>query len=536
MTTKQDRISAIGGQQLGGLSPLSIAKAIWNHRFIGIVVWLLLMAAVVLIVRRLPSVYRAETSILVESQRIPETYVSATVAPNLQDRLNAISDQILSYSRLSDLIQRFDLYRKERRHRTMEEIVDMMRSDIKITADKSALGSDGHPAAFQISYQGPNPETVAQVAQQIGSFFIDENVRERSIEAEGTSQFLESQLAEAKRRLEEQEAMLSRYKLEHSGELPEQENALLASSGQMKTELTGIQDALNRAQQNKTMLQASLSDARMAEAAFGQMLKQAAPVPAGGTAVQADFPPQTESERLEAQLAVLRGRYGDEYPDVRHLKEQLAQARAAEKKMALSPAKPPAAGNPGQASAAALVQTSHSSPQSLQTLIASKSRITDLTAQIAAANTEIASLEKQRQGILRDLSALESHIAELPVREQQLASVTRDYETTKAAYQSLLDKKLSADVAADMEKRQKAERFVMLDAARVPQKPIKPKRELLDAGGCIAALAVAILLALGLELRKGVLLGEWEIPSSVTILGRIPVMALAAPAEEGRTQ
>jgi len=524
--TKLNHNNPLHASQLGSFAPLSIAKAVWNHRFLCLAVWLLLTAATVLIVHRLPSVYRAETTILVESQRIPENYVSPTVTPSLQDRLNAISDQILSYSRLMELIERFDLYHQERQHMTPEEIVDKMRSDIKITADRATLGSSGHPAAFRISYQGSNPTLVAEVAQQIGNFFIDENVRERSIEAEGTSEFLESQLADAKKRLEQQEAMLSRFKLEHNGELPEQENALLASAGQLKTELSGVQDAINRAQQNKTVLMASLSDAQMAQAAYTQLLQQSAPVAVSPSQPVAAGP--TEVERLQAQLADLRTRYGDQYPDVRHLKEQLEQAREAEKKMAASHAKP-AAETPGQAPVTTLVKTTHSSPQSLQTLLASEQRITDLKAQITAVNTEIANLEKERQNILHDLAVIDSHLQALPVREQQLASVTRDYETTKAAYQSLLDKKLAADVAADMEKRQKAERFVMLDAARVPQKPIKPKRQLIDACGCAAALLLAVLLAIGLEFHKGVLLGEWEIPTSVTILGRIPAMAIASP-------
>src|SRR5579875_693613 len=300
--TKLNHNNPLHASQLGSFAPLSIAKAVWNHRFLCLAVWLLLTAATVLIVHRLPSVYRAETTILVESQRIPENYVSPTVTPSLQDRLNAISDQILSYSRLMELIERFDLYHQERQHMTPEEIVDKMRSDIKITADRATLGSSGHPAAFRISYQGSNPTLVAEVAQQIGNFFIDENVRERSIEAEGTSEFLESQLADAKKRLEQQEA-------------------LLASAGQLKTELSGVQDAINRAQQNKTVLMASLSDAQMAQAAYTQLLQQSAPVAVTPSQPVAAGP--TEVERLQAQLADLRTRYGDQYPDVRHLKEQL---------------------------------------------------------------------------------------------------------------------------------------------------------------------------------------------------------------------
>jgi polysaccharide biosynthesis transport protein len=530
---KQDPQRPAGDAPLGGLSPLSFAKAIWNYRFLCLSVWIALTAAVVLVVHRLPPTYRAETSILVESQRIPEKFVSSTVTPELQDRLNTLSDQVLSYPRLMDLIRKFDLYRVERKTHSQEEVVDLMRSDIKI---KAADSTPGHAGSFEISYQGSNPVVITRVVQEIANFFIDENLRERQGEAEGTSQFLEGQLAEAKQRLEAQEAMLSRYKMQYNGELPEQEGALLASSGQMKVELTGIQDALNRAQQNKTMLESTLANAQAADATLEQMLQEGAPAQQVGLSIAGaqglPAPPQKESERLEAELATLRMRYGDQYPDVRHLKEELERVREEEKNAPPAPSK----ASPGETAAQTappVPARARLSPQAQQNIIASRERIADVKRQMASVNSEIANLEKQRQSVMADLNSLESRIENLPLREQQLASVTRDYETTQKAYQSLLDKKLSADVAADMEKRQKAERFVPLDPARVPERPIKPKRQILDGGGCLLALIISIALGVVLELRKGVLLGEWELPPSVTILGRVPEIALS-PVSGGR--
>ena len=530
--TEQETAGSASPSRFGGLSPLSFAKAAWNHRFLCVTAWVVFTAAIAFVVHRLPPTYRVETSILVESQRIPEKFVSATVTPDLQDRLNTLSDQVLSYPRLMALIRKFDLYPVERRNHAQEEVVDLMRSDIKI---KAADSTPGHAGSFQISYEGPNPVVITRVVQEIANFFIDENLRERQGEAEGTSEFLEGQLAEAKQRLEQQEAILSRYKMQYNGELPEQESALLASSGQTKVELTGIQDALNRAQQNKTLLEATLANAQSADATLTQMLQEGAPAPQltlSGQGTQAVAAPQKESERLEAQLASLQMRYGDQYPDVRHLKEELERVREVERRSAASA--PKVSAGEGAAQAAPPVPTgARLSPAAQQNIIASRERIADLKRQIAAVNAEIANLEKQRQSVMTDLNALELRIENLPLREQQLASVTRDYDTTQKAYQSLLDKKLSADVAADMEKRQKAERFVPLDPARVPEKPIKPKREILDAGGCFIALIISIALAVGLELRKGVMLGEWELPPSVTILGRVPEISLR-PASGGK--
>ena len=530
------------------IHPLSVIKAVWNHRLLCLTVFVFISSATVLIVGRLPSVYRAEAAILVESQRIPEKFVSATVNPDLQDRLNILSEQILSYTRLMELIQRYDLYHNERARLVREEIVEKMRADITIKPEKTGTGT-GRPGAFRISYQGPNPGIVAQVTNQVANFFIEENLRQREIEAVGTSQFLESQLAEAKKRLEEQETMLSRYKLQFNGELPQQENALLASTGQAKVQLTGIQDAINRAQQNKAMLEASLASAETSEAALTQMLRDSSADPEARRAIvgvaaglPAVPPPPKESELLEAQLAQLKLRYSDDHPDVRRAKDALERARAAEKKTAVANPKPPAPSVPAEAKAPSSASPStpaNLSPQVGQVLLGSRERINSLKLQISAADHEIELMNKERQNVTRELNSMQARIEKLPVREQQLAAVTRDYETTKAAYQSLLDKKLSADVATDMEKRQKAERFVMLESARVPELPVKPKRLVLDAGGCVFGLVIGLVLAIALEFRKGVLIGEWELPADVEILGRVPKIAMvsvdSAPASAGRS-
>jgi uncharacterized protein involved in exopolysaccharide biosynthesis len=293
-------------------------------------------------------------------------------------------------------------------------------------------------------------------------------------------------------------------------------------------QLVGVQDALNRAQQNKVMLESSLSNAQAASTPVTQTLN-ATPYTesseVGGSAAPA-LQPQTESQRLTTQLAALTIRYGPQHPEVRRIKAELQRALDAEAPVASSTTAPengetPAVKVPGVASGRLRQIPAAAAPG----LAMNHERIDNLKVQIAAADKEIEGLNNERHSIQLNLSSLEGHIENLPLREQQLASVTRDYETTKAAYQSLLDKKLAADVAADMEKRQKAERFVPLEIARVPEKPIKPKRQLLAAGAGLFALALSMALGAALEFRKGVLLGEWELPGSVTILGRIPLMA-----------
>lgn len=152
-----------------------------------------------------------------------------------------------------------------------------------------------------------------------------------------------------------------------------------------------------------------------------------------------------------------------------------------------------------------------------------------LKSQIALTDREIQDLEKRRERVLHDVSELQVRMDKLPMREQQLASLTRDYEASKANYKSLLDKKMAAEMAANMERWQKAERFVMLDAARVPEKPTSPNQPVFMAGGVILSLALAAGIAFLLETRRNVFLGEWELPAGIVIVGRVPKMSVESP-------
>jgi polysaccharide biosynthesis transport protein len=114
------------------------------------------------------------------------------------------------------------------------------------------------------------------------------------------------------------------------------------------------------------------------------------------------------------------------------------------------------------------------------------------------------------------------------VREQEMSQITRDYEISKSNYKVLLDKKLAAEMALDMERRQKSERFTILDPARVPEKPVKPKRPLLYAGGAAASLVIAFLLGFAREARQNVILGEWELPPDCLVIARVPRIDIAS--------
>ena len=226
---------------------------------------------------------------------------------------------------------------------------------------------------------------------------------------------------------------------------------------------------------------------------------------------------------MRAKIGALRLRYRDSHPEIQGLlQEQAALEKAVQEEAAASAAIVPASSDKKASPAPPML---NSDP----TLVTEKEKVASLKSQIALTDREIEDLEKRRERVLRDVGSVQSRMDKLPMREQQLASLTRDYEASKANYKSLLDKKLAAEMAANMERWQKAERFVMLDVARVPEKPTSPNRPVFMAGGVLLSLALAAGVAFLLEARRNVFLGEWELPAGTVVVGRIPKMLVENP-------
>jgi len=510
------------------LSPLSITRMIWKHKLsIGILGAVIALSGA-LVVHRLPAIYSSEAIILVDSQKIPDKLVASTVSTDLQDRIQTISQQILSTTQLKKIIEDFDLYHAERKNLFEEEVLEKMRADISVKLEQGWTGN--RPGAFRVSYQGPSPAVVAQVTNRLANLYIDENLKTREVQAEGTSEFISAQLEAAKKKLDELEAAVSKYKLAHNGELPQQENALIGALSRLQSELEANRDAINRSEQAKLVLDNTIST-----------LESTASVLANGgsttglASASAEGPePKPKSEVMQGQLDVLRLRYSDDHPDVKRMRDEVARLKEserlkaeekkdAEKKEAAAQAAPKSdASKATNAPAKSPRPPERERPELLQ----ARARINAAKAQLIQVNRELEFRKSEQQRILHDMAQYQQRIGQLPVREQEMAQLTRDYEISKANYRSLLDKGLSADMSTDMERRQKSERFTLLDPARTPEKPIKPNRPLLYGLCAVGALVIGLGFGVGREFKQDVLLGEWELPQGLVVLGRLPYIEI----------
>ncbi len=489
--------------------PLSLLRTLWKHKLMIAAVWAAGTAVTFLVSSRLPRSYQAEVLILVDSQEIPERYVEPTVTSAIQERLATLSQQILSTTRLNKIITALDLFPEERRRLAPEEVIELMRKRITVRAERG-LAKD-RAGAFRVAFQGEDPVTSAMVANELASVYIQENLQFRERQASGTSKFLESQLLAAKKELDEQESKVSGYKLQRNGELPEQENTLNAALSRLQIELQANQDALNRNEQTKALLANTLA---MAEGSLDTITKLSS-VPGGDAVLSAPgAQQQRRSVILREQLDAARIRYSEDHPDVQALKKQyeaavrseIADAQAASRIV-------------GDSASGAAVRVP---PTIARDVVQQTERIEQTKAQIAVADRDIARLGRVREKLLHEVSNLQARLERMPIREQELAALTRDYEISKTNYQSLLQKKLAADMAADMERRQQSERFTVLDPATPPEVPSSPKLPLIYAGGSLTALMLGMLAAFIIDFGRDVLLGEWELPVGTKVLARVP--------------
>jgi len=438
------------------------------------------------LVSKLPKVYRSATLILVEPQTVPADFVKPTVTTDVNDRLQIISQEILSRSNLQKIIDEFGLYRNESAvdrilrtvlhtgKRTQEEIVDAMRKDITVETIAEEQDREHTLGAFKISYQGQDPAQVQQVTREIASLFIEENVKVREQQAEGTTHFIDDELEKARQALDGQERRIRDFKAVHMGSLPEQESANLQLLGQFQTALQVNGEALARAQEQKTYLESLLS------VVSRQTVDPNTGLP---TASQIQSQVQSQLEQRREELRIAEKKYKPQHPDVIQLKEEVS----ALEKLAEESAKP--AANPS----ATPVGTPALAPSELGP-VQIQGQIAELVGEIKRRTAQQAQTEKQ-------IRQMQSRVEVLPTVEQQLSELDRDYEISKLNYASLLEKKNASAMAAEMERRAEGEQFRVLDPASFPEKPYKPNVAQLSLLGVLGGILGGCALGLLMEFK-----------------------------------
>jgi polysaccharide chain length determinant protein (PEP-CTERM system associated) len=479
-------------------TPEEVLRILYRHKWLLIVPFAIACTSAAVIAQRMPSIYKSETLIQVIPQRIPESYVRSTVTTRLADRLGAIQQTILSRSHLERIIKDFNLYPEERKVAVMEDVVTRMRErDVDVRVERGD--------AFSVSFVSGDPRIAQRVAERLGSLFIDEYLRDREVLAEQTSQFLEGQLEDAKRRLLEHEKKLEEYRSRYADELPPQIQSNLQAIQNAQNQLQSLAQGMSHDRERRLLIERQLADLEANEMA-------AAPIPPAAPA--GDAPSATTADQLEAAVTVRRNlllRFTADHPDVITISRRIATLE--EKLRAEAAAAPVAPGvKPKPVSAAELIR---------------QNRIRDLRASLEDIDREFAAKRAAEEQLRIAIQGYQAKVAAGPRRESELIELTRDYSTIQSVYSDLLSKREASKLAANVERQQIGEQFKILDPARVPERPFSPNRTRIIGLGSVIGLAFGLALIALLEYRDSTFKSEDEIRQilQLPVLALVPLMA-----------
>jgi len=464
--------------------------------------------------RRLPNKFRSETLIMLIPQRIPDAYVKAQVTERIEDRLNSLQDQILSRSRLERIILDLDLYEDLRRTLPMEDVVQRMRDDIAVKVEGKER-TIGGPQSFRISYVSREAKTAQKATERLASLFIEENMRDRANVAEDTNQFLDSQLKDAKRRLVDHEKKLEEYRSRFGGELPTQVASNLQAIQNAQVQLQNLAEASDRARERRLVLEREVADleADLTIATAPQMTAGTQdPIPAGESIEQ-----QLQAER--AKLDALQLKFKPDHPDVRAEQRKI---RDLEARLAAQPRERPAAAQAQPENVASGLSPAERIRQQ---------RIKDRKLQIEDIDRQLAEKQEQDRKLRAVVADYQARLDAVPKRESDLVELTRDYTTLQTSYQSLLQKREDATLAANLERRNIGEQFKVLDPARAPERPFSPNRMVIDLEGAAGGLAIGLLIVGLLEYSDSSFATEDDVVRvlNMRVLALVPLMADEEP-------
>ena len=470
-----------------GIQIMQYLDAALRRKWLILIPFVLVSSAAGYYSTTLPPIYRSDTTILVEPQQVPENYVQSTVTGSVQDRLNTISQQILSRTRLETVVKELNLYTDLIKRTSMEAVVGEMRNNIDINVERSARHR-GATAAFKLSFYGKDPAVVQRVTQKLAMLYIEENLRVRETLARGTKDFMEKQLQEIEGALNKREEAIREFKQQYMGELPEQLEANLRSLDQLQEQKSSAQDSLRDAEDRQVLLE--------------QQLVETPRYLAGAGTDQEDLYRQLEARRQE--LTSLMTRYTERYPDVIRLKKEIQQLE-----LRIVTNRPD-----GQDT------TTDSVPILNPTY-------TRLKEQVDTNRLNIENLREEIQTITLRMRTAQQRVENTPQREQELMTLSRDYETIKQSYESMMERKINAEIAENLEVRQKSEQFRILDPANHPRSPVRPNRMKFVFMGIALGLGIGGGLAFGAEYldRSFRTVEEVKDYFSIPLLGAVPALA-----------
>jgi polysaccharide chain length determinant protein (PEP-CTERM system associated) len=426
--------------------------------------------------RFVPKQYVSQTVVLVESEKIPKSFIPQLTTEVTRDRLRTVHEEILARPRVERILDELQPY---------PEMIDVPRADIvDMVRRRASIGLRGNDA-FVVQYSDTDPERAKKLAERLASMFIEETSGARARQVQGANEFIDTQLVETKSQLEEVEGALKQIKQRYMGMLPNQLEANLSTLQRMELERQSVSEQVRVAKERRSLLERQLALQSQMNEPEAQLIPD---LPAEGSA---QGPPDAASlPALQAYLAQLLTRSTAEHPEVMATRKRIARL---ESEMS-------AAAATAAAEAPPVAPEAEAAPEGPPTATSSTDfLVSDMTAQIAAVDRDIANLEGRYDQIRSQIGVYQTRVEKIPEVEQELQSLERDYELISKYYSELLSRKLEAETAGAVEKRWQEEQFKILDPAQVPENAAFPNPSVFLLVGTLIGLGVGLAAAFLVE-------------------------------------
>jgi len=537
-----------------GSTDLREYLAILRRHIVQIVAVTTVFAAVAIAVALgLPPVYRSTATILVQEQEIPPDLVRSTITSFADERIQVISQQVMTRAVLLDLVDKYGLYEKYRERETNEELVERMRKDIKLTtvdanvSDRSSGRRVNATIAFDLSYDSPYPDRAQKVVNELVSLYLQENAKARQQSAAETTAFLTQEADRLAKQIQEIESNLAAFKRRYAGRTPESSAVNMQLAERTESELLRIDREMSMLQDRRLSLEAQLplikpnvplptnpagepilgpaerlkslqAQYSSASAKYGsdhpdirRMQREIAALKAETGAPETAGESAGTVKELEAELAKLRERYADDHPDVQRLKRSIASLKASD------------------ATTRAGVARNRPVPDTLQR--PDNPAYVALFSQLESTRRELANLAALKEDLRAKQRTYDSRLLQIPEIEREYQDLTRDYDNAQTRYREVRAKQMQAEVAQELEKDRKAERFALSEPATLPERPASPNRLRIALIGLVASLGGGVGLAWLRDLLSPSVKGPYELAR----IARAPILT-AIPYIETRRE
>ena len=471
-----------------------------------------------------PDTYVSRAQIRVTPPQIPDRLVQSTVTAEMNQRINTMAQAILSRGGLTNLVNTMNLYPRDRRRLPMEDVIENMRTQIKIGAI-GVVANGGAPDqkvnAFQITFAYENRILAQKVCQDLVSKFIDENVRFRSSATLQTLEFMKDQLDERRKTLDSIDKKITEFRMTNQGKLPEQVQQNTSAMNVLETRLGNINLTVARARQDQLILEGQLQTLKDNLRFYSRPVSQLEQN--GGVPMKSERLISAERDVLAAQtrLSALLEQYRENHPDVQAMRSTLGVLQRTRDAIIKEDGDRKTPSDPTMArQMQALNVTRERDMQEIN------SRIAQTQSQLEAKKMELEQLQRDLVSTANQSKSIEAKVMSVPLGEAKYDEYLRERAIAKQAYDDISQKMLTSDLSKKLEERKQGELLEMLDPASLPIAPTEPTRSIIVGAGAGIGLMLGMLIAAAREMKDGTLknLKDVRAYTQLTVLGSIPLL------------